>query len=100
MVHIGRAVGPLVSARQGRRRLALVEALARDGLMLEIRREVAQQRLVPLPIVERGLQRWDDMRGVGIICEIGRNDDQPPVAAALEAGEFHGGAILYVWKSE
>ena len=58
--------------------------------MLEIRGEIAQQRLVPLPIVERGLQRRDDVRGVGIICEVRRDDDQPAVAAMLEAGEFHG----------
>ena len=61
VVHIGRAVRPLIGARQRRVGLALVEALLRDGAVGEIGGEQLELRRDPLPVVERRLQGRREM---------------------------------------
>ncbi|MCY1169992.1 hypothetical protein D9M73_100470 [compost metagenome] len=94
MVHIGRSVRPLVRARQGCRRLMLVEAPHRNHLMFQIGAEILQIGQQPLPIVEGGLQRRRDVRSIGIPGEIVGNHDELAVATRCEAGQFHE-ALLF-----
>ncbi len=71
-------------------RLALVEPLAGDALVLDIGGEVLQLGRALRPVVERGLQRGRDVVGAAIAGEIFRDDDQFPVAGAVVQGcEFH-----------
>ena len=70
MVHIGRAICPLIGARQRRCRIMFVKTLARDGGMLQIGRQRLKPRRIIIPIVECRLQRRRDMPGVGIPCQI------------------------------
>ena len=88
VVHIGRAVRPLIGARQRRQRLALVEAVAGDDAMLEIHGEQLELGREPVPIVERGLKRRGDMGRVGAPGEVVRDHHQPPVAAAFKEPSF------------
>ena len=60
-----------------------VEAPHRDHLMLQIGREILQMRQQPVPIVERGLQRRRDMRGVRAPGQIVRHDDERAVATVF-----------------
>ncbi len=55
VVHIGRAVGPLIGARQRAGGVVLVETFARHGAMLEALGQTAQQGLGGGPVVERRL---------------------------------------------
>jgi hypothetical protein len=74
----------LIGARQRRRRLALVEAHHRDRLMREIGGEQLELRRHVGPIVERRLQRRRDMSRLRAPGEIVADDDETPVAAALQ----------------
>ncbi len=90
VVDIGRAIGPLIGARQRRMRLALVEALAGHALVLDIGIEILQLGRAIGPVVERGLQRGGDVVGRAIAGEVLRDDDQFPVAGSVvHRGEFH-----------
>ncbi len=89
VVHIGRAVRPLIGARQRRQRLALVEAVAGDDSVLEVGGEQLELRRDPFPIVERRLQRRRDMGRVGAPGEVVAHHHQPPVAAAGKGSKLH-----------
>jgi hypothetical protein len=90
VVDVGRAVGPLVGARQRRGAGGLVEGLGVDRAAVERLVHLAQLRLAGLPVVERGLQAAGDRRHRTAAGEIAADDDQGAVAAALlEGGEFH-----------
>jgi hypothetical protein len=94
VVHISRAVGPLVGARQGRERVPLVEAHHRDRLMGEVGGEQLELRRHARPVVEGGLQRRRDMGGIRAPGEIVAHHHQPAVAASLERSEFHSTSVI------
>ena len=89
VVHIGRAVRPLIGARQGRGAIVLVEAEGRAPSRARARGEIGEARAVALPVVEGRLQRRRDDKGVGRPRQVFGDDDEPAVAALLEGGEFH-----------
>jgi hypothetical protein len=90
VVHIGRAVGPLVGARQGRERVAFVEALDRLAAGLDAAGDEIEMRCDPRPVVEGALQRRRDVAHVRTPGDVLRDDDQPAVAGAVaERGELH-----------
>ena len=89
VVHIGRAVGPLIGARQRRGAVVLVEAERGHRADLELARQIGEARAVALPVVEGRLQRRRDDEGVGRPRQVPGDDDEPAVAAVPEAGEFH-----------
>src|SRR3546814_8575265 len=88
VVHISRAVGPLIRARQRRGGIMLVETLARDRAVAAVGREVAQRRLGARPIVARGLERRCAMPGIGI-----PGDRQ---STRLNASHYGGARMPYV----
>ncbi|MNI41295.1 hypothetical protein D3C73_955450 [compost metagenome] len=90
VVHIGRAVRPLVGAGQGGGGLMLAEAAARHGFVLQAFGQGAQLGLAALPVVQRRLQRRRDQEGVREPVQVVRDDDEAAVTAVLERGEFHG----------
>src|SRR5690606_389990 len=79
----------LIGARQGGGGLVLAEAAARHGFMLQAFGQGAQQRLAPLPVVQRRLQGRRDQEGVREPVQVIRDDDEAAVTAVLERGEFH-----------
>ena len=66
----------------------LVEALFGEDAELQGSGEGAQQRLAAVPVVERRLEGRRDGVGLDVPREVAGNDDEPPVAAAFEGGEF------------
>ena len=94
VIDVGRAVRPLIGARQRRMRVALVKAPGRHGTVLQRLGQRRQMRRDAGPVVERRLHRAGEERGVGTARQVARDDDQFPVAAAvLQCGEFH--AVLF-----
>ena len=90
MVYIGRAVGPLVGARQRAFAIMFVEAEGRDGTDFDLFGELCKLRRIDSPIVERGLKRRHDASGIGAFCQVFRDDDKAAVAGAVpEGGKFH-----------
>ena len=90
MVHVGRAVRPLVGARQGRGAVVLVEADARHGRRSPALGDVGEARASrpSRPARPAGSARRDRP---GRSAQIARDDDEPAVAAAvLQACELHG----------
>ena len=61
MIHIGRAVGPLVGARQRRGASCSWKRKRGSDAGLELVRQTARAAARPLPIVERSLQRRGDV---------------------------------------
>jgi hypothetical protein len=94
VVHIGRAVRPLKGARQRRQRLALVEAVAGDDIVLEVGGEQLQLGGEPVPVVERRLQRRGNVGRIRAPREIAADHHQPPVAAAFEGTQFHSTSVI------
>ena len=89
MVHIGRAIGPLVCARKRCGGIAFMKTHHRNRLMRQVGSKVAQRRFQPVPVIQRRLKRWGDM---GCVCapgEIVRNDEEMAIAARFERSQFH-----------
>ena len=61
----------------------------RDAAGFERIGDLLQPRRGRVPIVERRLQGRHDVRGVRRSRKIARDDQQLPIAAALEGGELH-----------
>ncbi|MNN99561.1 hypothetical protein D3C81_2192350 [compost metagenome] len=55
MVHIGRAIGPLIGAGQGSGGVALMEAATRHAFMLQAFGQGPQQGLATVPVIQRRL---------------------------------------------
>ena len=89
VVHIRRAVRPLIGARQRRGGVMFVEAFARDHRMLQVDRQILEVGQIPVPIVERRLQGRHDMARIRTPGEVVRDDDEPAVTLVLQTGEFH-----------
>ena len=96
VVDIGRPVGPLVGARQGRQTLARIEreGMARlaivDGLV-----QVLQLRRNEVPVVQHLLQAVRDAGRIMGVGQVTRYDDKLAVARAVFDGcEFHGSSVL------
>ncbi|MNK74606.1 hypothetical protein D3C87_941250 [compost metagenome] len=94
VVHIGRAVGPLIGAGQGGGGVALVEAAARHGFVLQALGQGPQQGLAALPVIQRRLQRGRNQEGVGEPVQVPGDDDEAAVTAVLERGEFHRAKLV------
>ena len=84
MVHIGRAVGPLIGAGERGRGIALMKAHHRNGFVRQIGCQVAQRRFKSVPVIERRLKRRRNMGGVCAPGEIIRNDKEVAIAARFE----------------
>ena len=99
MVHVGRAVSPLVSARQRRHALCRIKRLrlvrhrnAKVVGLVEPRCNVGQFRRGVRPVVECGLQGADarSLSGADTNVEVLRDDDQRTVSAAVfQCRKFH-----------
>ena len=79
MIHISRAVRPLIGAGQGACAIVLVEAERWDRAMLELFRKVGEARRDALPFVESALQGRHDEEGVRGPREIGGDHHEPAV---------------------
>ena len=66
-----------------------METIARDRTVLEVGGEVTENRLEACPVIERFLQRPNDVTRLRIISETVGHDHAPPVAAALERCQLH-----------
>ena len=84
MVHIGRTIGPLIGTRQGRSSVVFMKTVARNRGMLQIGSECFKSRRDAIPIVERGLQRAANMRGIGVPCEVVRDDNKAAITAGFQ----------------
>ena len=94
VVEVRRAVGPLVSAWQGRHALAWVEreSVARFAAV-ERGVQVFKLRRDEVPVVEQSLHARGDAGGEMRAGQVTRDHDQLAVAGAvIQGGEFHGGA--------
>ena len=89
VVHIGRAVGPLIGSGQRRGAIVLAKWLATGAPGLHLLGQGPQHGLAALPIVERGLHRRRDGRGAGAPSQIAGDHDQTAIAAAFQRSEFH-----------
>ena len=89
VIHVGRAVEPLIGARQRRGAIMLVEAEGRHGAMLEAFREILERRSEDGPVVEHGLQVGRDMPCIGRPREIARDDHEASIPPSLERCQFH-----------
>ena len=94
MVHIGRAVEPLIGARQGRGAIMLVEAEGRHRAVLQALGEIGQARREALPVVERRLQRRHDREGVGGAGQVAGDDDESAIPTMHKRREFHDFSFL------
>jgi hypothetical protein len=90
VIDVGRAVGPLVGARQRRRTVMLMKTEGWHRAVLELLGEIGELRPDAHPVIQRRLQRGRDDKGVRGVRQVRRDDDQAAVAAMLERGEFHG----------
>ena len=90
VIDVGRAVQPLVGARQGRCTFCQIERHVRDKPGLKRLRKFGEARRGRRPVVERRLQGRRHRACRGTARKIARNDDQAPVAAVLERSKFHG----------
>ncbi len=97
VIHIGRAVRPLIGARQRRGGVMFVEARTRDRFMVQVGRQIGERGCVCLPIVERGLERGGDMTRIRVPGQVVRHDDQLAVTTLFQTGEFHAGLLLPIW---
>ncbi|GAC1627551.1 MAG: hypothetical protein NVS9B10_16610 [Nevskia sp.] len=90
MVDVGRAVGPLVGARQWRQTVLGAEIQrAGDAAAVQRRAELFEIRRDGVPVVERVLQRLDVRHRCGA-CEIAADDDESAIARAVAQGrKFH-----------
>jgi hypothetical protein len=84
MIHIGRAIRPLICTRQGGCGIMFVETFARYDGMFEISRQRLQTRRNLVPVVKCSLQCRRDVRGIGIPSEIIRYDNKMPVTARFQ----------------
>ena len=89
VIDVGRAICPLIGPRQWCGGFALVKAFARDRAVLKLGGKCAQGRLMPLPIVKRGLKRRHQVIGRGEPGQIVRNHDQAAIAAMRKRSQFH-----------
>uniref|UniRef100_A0A0N4YZX5 Secreted protein n=1 Tax=Parastrongyloides trichosuri TaxID=131310 RepID=A0A0N4YZX5_PARTI len=94
VVHIGRAVSPLIGAGQGGGGLVLAEAAARHGFVLQALGQGPQQGLAAVPVIQRRLQRGRDQEGVREPVQVVGDDDEAAVTAVLERGEFHEAKLV------
>src|SRR5579885_1696412 len=94
VMEVGRAVGPLIGARQRRRRFQRIEGeAARLAPHVQPLRDCGERLGAALPIVERRLQRRRDSGNGNRAREIAADDDERAVPAArLERGELHRAA--------
>ena len=92
VIDVGRAVRPLVSARQWRRTGALVELPAGQAVG-ELGCEFAQPRLDRIPVIERLLQGWGNVVCGQAARQVVGDDDEAAVAAVPERGELHRGQV-------
>ena len=84
MVQIGRAIRPLIGARQGSRGIAFMKAHHRDRLMCQIGGEVAQGGFARRPIIKRSLQSRRNVPRICIPSEVIRHDNQTAIALRFE----------------
>ena len=91
VVDVGRAVGPLVGARQrGHAHRGIEGKGVARAAGVEIRVQVLQLRAHEAPVVQHLLQPVGDAGGVMGEREVARDDDELAVArAVLQGGEFH-----------
>src|SRR5690606_24947376 len=88
VIHVRRAVRPLIRARQWRRGFTFVEAFAQHVACVHAFGERAKARLRMRPIIERSLKRGH-ARLVRAPGEIVGDDHKLTVAAMTERCEFH-----------
>ncbi len=89
VVHVGRAVRPLVGARKRGGAIMLVETEGRHGAVLQLLGEVLKLRRVALPVVECGLECRHDEECIGGAGQIPRDHDEPAVPALFERCKLH-----------
>jgi hypothetical protein len=89
MIHIGRAIRPLIGAGQWGHGFTLMEAHHRNGFMRKVSRQVAQGRFDSVPLVERELEGRGDMASISIPGEIIRDDDKAAIPARFQRSKFH-----------
>ena len=84
MIHIGRAIRPLIGARQRRSAISLAKAKGCDGVRLHLLGKRLKFRRRLSPVVERRLQCRRNVVGERGAGEIARDDGEPAVTAALQ----------------
>ena len=90
VIHVRRAIDPLIRTRQRRHCAFETKRSRRDSALLERLGRVAQQRHAPRPVVERLLQRTREMRYGQRARQAAIHEDQLAVASAVaQSGEFH-----------
>ncbi len=52
--------------------------------MLKLFGEVEKPRLEARPVIQRGLQRRDDRKGIGRAGQVPGDNDEPPITAVLQ----------------
>ena len=91
VIDVGRAVGPLIRAGQGRGAPVGVELEGvRGAAGVQRCRQLRELRRLRVPVVQHGLQVGRDLRGRDRVLEISADDDQLAVTATgLEGCKFH-----------
>ena len=84
MVHIGRAVRPLVGAGEGRGAVLFAEGLANSCSGLQRGGELAQQGLAPGPVVQGRLHCGSNGSRTGAPGQVPRDHNEHAVAARLQ----------------
>ena len=84
MVHIGRAIGPLIGPGQGAFCVMLMKANPGDGAMLQALRQAAQEGLAPIPVIEGSLQGRGEITGLHAPGKITGNHHEATITPPLQ----------------
>ena len=95
MIDIGRAVGPLISARQWRMGAGFIERLAHVAIGVQPVRHHPKSVGFRRPVVQDRLHGRGDVGNGDTAGQIARNDNQFSIARVIfQGGEFHLAGLL------